>query len=442
MAERFGQPLMPWQRLVADVGGEMVEDEETGLLVPAYRDVVFSTPRQSGKTTEVLAWECQRAVGWEHLGPQRISYSAQTGADARKKLINDQKPILEPHKRALGIKRIYEAIGSEGIVWTNGSRLVLLNNTEAGGHGPTVDLGVKDELFSDYDDRRDQALVPSMATKAAGQVLSCSTMGTEDSVPWNRLVDSGRQAVEAGHRRGTAYFEWSAPDGADLDDPDVWWSFMPALGFTITEAVVANARQKMTHGEFVRAFGNRKTKADDRVLPESDWNVVCTSHAAPAGKPTFSLDVNPERTAGAIAAASPGVAELIEYRYTTSWLIERAVELSERWGQPWWVVHAAGPAGSFIADMEKAGLLVHPATEAELAKATGRIYSGVIERTVAIRQHQRLDEAAAAAAKRYIGDAFAWTRKNAAADVSSLVAITLALYGAETLAEPGELNIW
>lgn len=416
---------MPWQRMVADVGGEI--DPLTG--IPAYREVVVTVPRQNGKTTLVLGWECQRAAGWEHLGPQRISYSAQTGADARKKLVQDQKPILEPHKRALGIKRFYEAIGAEGIVWHNGSRLVLLNNTEAAGHGASVDLGVKDELFSDYDDRRDQALIPAMATKAFGQVLACSTMGTEDSVPWNSLVDRGRLAVELGKRSGIAYFEWSAGDDEDPDDPATWYGCMPALGHTITEAVVAHARATMKDGEFRRAFLNRKTKADDRVLPVADWDACSSPTVAPEGRPVFSLDVNPERSAGAIVAASAGVAELVEFRLTTGWLVGRAAELSEKWGRPWWVVDSTGPAASFISDMERAGLNVHPATPRELIEACGQFYDGVLDRRHRIRTHQRLDEAAAGAAKRAVGDAWAWTRKNAAADISPLVAATLALWG-------------
>lgn len=429
---------MPWQQMVADVGGEL--DPETG--IPCYRNVVVTVPRQNGKTTLVLAWECQRAIGWEHLGPQRISYSAQTGADARKKLIQDQKPIIEPHKKALGIKRIYEAIGAEGVVWQNGSRLVLLNNTEAGGHGPSVDLGVKDERFADYDDRRDQALTPAMATRAFGQQLDLSTMGTEDSIPWNALVERGRLAVDSGKRTGIAYFEWSAGDDDDPDDPDTWWGCMPALGHTITVPVVADARSNMKDGEFRRAFLNRKTKAEDRMLPVADWNAVCSPDVQPAGQPTFSLDVNPERSAGSIVVASPGVAELVDFRLTTGWLVARAADLSAKWGQPTWVVDSTGPAASFIPDMERAGMHVHPATPRELIEACGQFYDGVIERRLRIRYHQRFEEAAAGAAKRSIGDAWAWTRKSAAADISPLVAATLALWGASSPAPTKVVSLW
>lgn len=443
---------MPWQRLVADVGGELVEDED-GLLIPAYREVVFSVPRQNGKTSLVLAWECHRAIGWEHLGPQRISYSAQTGNDARKKLINDQKPILNPRKKALGIDRFYEASGGEGILWNNGSRLVLLSNTEASGHGPTVDLGVKDELFADYDDRRDQALIPAMATRSAGQVLACSTMGTEDSIPWNALVERGRLAVDLDQRHGLAYFEWSAHEDADLDDPNVWPTFMPAFGITIKAPAVSHARigGQMTDGEFRRAFGNLKTTTSDRVIPLAAWSAVCTADATPAGTVVFALDVNPERTGGAIVAASPGVAEVVPRlpadgfgALGTAWLVPRAVQLSASHANPLWLVDATGPAASLIPALESAGLRVRPVKPAELVSACAQFYDGVIDGRLRLRQHADLDRAAAGAAKRTIGDAWAWTRKTASADISTLVAATLALWGAGLPADDVDvsLNVW
>jgi len=140
--------------------------------------------------------------------------------------------------------------------------------------------------------------------------------------------------------------------------------------------------------------------------------------------------VNPERSAAAIVAASAGVAELVDYREAIGWLVPRAVDLSGRWSAPRWVVDSTGPAASLIPEMERAGLKVEPASAKDLVAACGQFYDGVIENRIRIRRHVRLDEAAAGAAKRAVGDAWAWTRKSAAADVSPLVAATLALWAA------------
>lgn len=416
---------MPWQQLVADVGGEI--DPETGL--PAYREVIVTVPRQSGKTTLVLGWELQRALGWQ--SPQRIVYSAQSGNDARKKLIEDQVPILEPRRKKLGIRRILRGMGNEAIEFVNGSRIVLLASTSDSGHGKTVDLGVRDEFFADVDDRRDQALVPAMATKAAAQVLTTSTMGTDESLPLNRAVARGRQAVLDDVRGGIAYFEWSAGVDEDPDDPATWWSCMPALGHTITERVVEHARQTLTDGEFRRAFCNQLTKADERVLPVVAWDAVCDPHVGPQGGLVFALDVNPERSAASIATAGAGpVGELVDYRPATGWVVARAKELDGRHGPTRWMVDVKGPAGSLISDLETAGLDVVPVNAQVMVEACGQFYDAVIGGTVRIRQHIKLDEAAAGAAKRRVGDAWAWARKSADADISPLVALTLAVAGA------------
>jgi phage terminase large subunit-like protein len=49
VARRIGLELLPWQRLVLSVAMEQVRGR------PAYRDVLVSVPRQSGKSTLVLA---------------------------------------------------------------------------------------------------------------------------------------------------------------------------------------------------------------------------------------------------------------------------------------------------------------------------------------------------------------------------------------------------
>lgn len=420
---------MPWQRLVAEVGGEI--DPATGL--PAYRNVALTVPRQSGKTTLILSWEVQRALGWAHLGPQHISYSAQTGNDARKKLIGDQVPILEPLRAKLQIRRILRGMGNEAVEFRNGSRITLMASAEDSGHGPSIDLGIKDELFADVDDRRDQALVPAMATKPFAQTVAASTMGTEASIPLNRLVERGRRAAEQGRTSGIAYFEWSADPDDDPDDPETWWGCMPALGLTITEAVVRDARGTLKDSEFRRAFLNQQTTSDERVIPASNWADVCDPNASPANGLTFAVDVNPERTSGSIAAASVGVAELVEWSEGTGWIVERARQLSDRWGRPVFVVDKNGPAGSLIGDLEAEGIDVHSAGPQDLVQATARFFDDVMEGRLALRSHPRLDSAAAGAAKRSVGDAWAWGRKSSAVDVSPLVAVTLALWGASTL---------
>jgi hypothetical protein len=435
---------MPWQCLVADVGGELVEDPETGLWIPAYREVIVTVPRQSGKTTLILAWEVHRANAIDLWGgPQRIVYSAQDGTAARRKLIEDQFPILEARKAKLGIATLRLAQGSEAVAFKNGSRVGLMASGADSGHGSTVDLAVKDEFFADDDDRRDQALVPAMSTRANAQMLTASTMGTDESVPLNAAVDRGRAAVDAGITFGTAYIEYSMGDDQDIEDRDAWWTWMPALGHTIGTAAVEHAKTLLPQqSEFERAYGNRRTSTrSDRVIPVARWDAVCSDTAAPTGRLTYALDINPDRSAGAIAAASAGVGELIEYRPSIGWMVGRAVDIDRQHGHGRWIIDPKGPAGSLVEAMRAKGLDVVEVGVPELVAACAQTYDGIMEGTLSIRRHHRLDEAAAAAVWRLIGDAKAWGRKNTAGDVCPLVALTLALWGAGK-PDQREPNIW
>jgi len=78
-------------------------------------------------------------------------------------------------------------------------------------------------------------------------------------------------AAELDSGSGLAFFEWSVPDDADIDDPEVWWQFMPALGWTIQPPAVAHARQSMSDGEFRRSFGNQWVDAAEAWLPPGAW---------------------------------------------------------------------------------------------------------------------------------------------------------------------------
>jgi hypothetical protein len=424
VAETLGQPLMPWQRQVADVGLELLEDGR-----PAYRGVAFTVPRQSGKTTLILSWEVQRAVGWAQTmgAPQRIAYSAQTGKDAREKLLDDQVPLLNPRRRLLGIDKVIRTNGSEQVVWKNGSRIGLLASSEDSGHGKSIDLGVKDELFADVDFRRDQSLTPAMATRAFAQVLTASTAGTAESIALNETVTAGREAVEAGRDTGIAYFEWSASEQDDPADPATWWTCMPALGRTITLEVVEHAYQTLPIGEFKRAFLNIPTASDERVIPKPAWDAICDPNLE-ATSEVFAFDVNPERSAAGIVAVGAGpIVEVVDYRPGVGWLVERIVELNDRY-QARFAVDRSGPAGAFVDELELKKIPLVDLKPNDVVRATGSFYDGVIESKFRVRANADLDRAVAGAAKRAVGDAWTWGRKSSSVDISLLVAASLGLW--------------
>src|SRR5258708_4719476 len=170
----LGQPFMPHQRDIAAVGCEI--DGRTGL--PAYRRVIVTVPRQTGKTTLFLTWQIHRCTAprWRH--PQRSAFTAQSGKDARDKWMDELFPLIR-RSRALKplVGRIYEGMGNEYIRFTNGSLIRLLSTSASSGHSKTLHQAVQDEISHDTGNPRDQALGPAMITVEDAQTLVCSTAG-------------------------------------------------------------------------------------------------------------------------------------------------------------------------------------------------------------------------------------------------------------------------
>lgn len=419
VAELLGTPLQPWQAQVADVALEMLPN---GL--PAYREIVVLVPRQSGKTSLCLALEVHRALKFG--SPQNIAYTAQTGFEARKKLIDDQAPILMRSALSAAVEHVFRVSGGEGILFKGGSRINVVASSLSAGHGAVTDLAVLDESWMDLDDRREQALIPSMATRRAAQILIVSTAGYEGSVYLKRKVDAGRDAVTNGLTTGMAYFEWSAEDDDDPADRNAWRRCMPALGHTIDQSVVEHAFRTMNEDEFRRAFLNQWTTAEERVLPAALWNACNSADVAPAGGLMFGIDLNAERTAAAIVVAdSSGRCEVIEAGLPVSRLIDRATEvaLKQNTGV---VLDARGPAGMFMPEIEAKGVKVYDYSFVQVAQACGRLFDAVADGQIAVRRHPRLDAAVAGARRRESGDAWMWSRKATSTDLSPLVALTLA----------------
>lgn len=484
VAAKIGQPFMPWQRLVADVGGEI--DPLTGL--PAYREVRVTIPRQSGKTTLFLSWQINRCVSrrWRH--PQRSAFTAQTGKDARDKWIDELFPLIRNSqlKNLVSAKgsrlEINEGMGNESIRFKTGSIIRLLSTSASSGHSKTLHQAVMDEVWHDTDDRREQGLRPAMITVQDAQLLVCSTAGTEASIVLNRKVETGREAVEADMGSGVAYFEWSAPDDWNPDDEETYFSFMPALcpappcrcapsgeawRHTITIKALRAERGAMEDAEFKRAYGNVKTGRKDlkwQVISQPDWLALLDESSTAKDPLVFAIDTTPERTFSSIAAVGARAdgdlhGEVVDHSDGTSWVTARAVDLNARWKPARWVVDAGGAAGFLIPSLTAAGLVVDSMTSRQVGQAYGMFRSAasseeqgqVAESAEALtgapgealseayvvpkikvrlgRHGGALAAAVEGAATRRVGDGTTWDRKSTSTVISPLVALTNAVFG-------------
>jgi hypothetical protein len=429
-------PLMPWQRDVIDTAMEI--DPDTGRL--AYREIILTVPRQSGKTSLILATAVHRALGFGRR--QNITYAAQTRNDARKKWEDDHVVALE-NSALRKLFRTRKTNGNAAIIWRNGSQHGIVANTEKSGHGGTLDLAFVDEAFAQVDNRLEQAFKPAMVTRANAQMWVVSTAGTDASVYLKQKITSGRAAVEAGLTKGICYIEYSAPDDADPRDEDVWWACMPAVGHTIERDAIRADFASMDLVEFQRAYLNQWPDRNpvEQVIPDEAWSALADTSSVPLDPVAFAVDVNPERTAAAIAIAGhrpDGLShtEVVDTRSGTGWVVARVKELQARHAPLAWVLDPASSAGSLLPDLQAAGIEPLLVTGREMAQACGAFFEDVVEHKGLRHIDQRpLNAALACARRRPVGDAWAWGRRSSDGDISPLVAVTLARHGLAT-AEP------
>lgn len=448
---------MPWQRHVVDVALEV--DPATGRLV--HREVRLTVPRQSGKTTLILAMIVHRALAARGYGGgrQRMIYTAQDRNSAREKVLDDFVPVLDDARAMRGRYTVRKANGSEGIRFAGGSRLGLIAGTKRSGHGPTLDLGLLDEAFAQRDDRIEQAMKPTMITRPSPQYWVVSTAGDDDSTYLNRKIESGRALIVAGEPSSVAYFDWSAADsldGIDPADPAVWRRCMPALGHTVSEAVIRAEYETMRDGEegiagFARAYLNIKNVgAVVTVIPLPWWRDCADPDGQIDGHVVLAADIAPDRSWGAIALAGrradelPQV-EIVASREGTDWMLAELVELSRRNGDAPVVIDEASPAVTLMHGLRTAEVDVTVTSAKDMAAACGLLYDANRNRAWRHLGDPILEQALKAAATRPLGDgAWGWRRRDGGAEICTLVAATEAHWGLLTLPEPivvGAMNL-
>lgn len=476
---------MPYQQHVWDVALEL--DDEGRF---AYDAIDLTIMRQSGKTTLEFAkstWRLTVAPGLKKpdgkkWGRQRALYTAQRRNDARKKLEQEFAVLLReapesfreiqnPRARPASPTEWKLSLnnGAEHILFGRGNYFQIDAPSKDAGHSDSIDDANLDEIWALQNDDVEQGVGPTQATRWNAQMWRLSTAGDDKSYYMWPMVRGGRtisctcgaqflDECSCGYtpKGRTAYFEWSLPEDADIDDEDLWWEHMPALGRTISPEFVRSqlekARLKPEEGGedlWRRGYGNQWVKVpllggETRLskMPAEAWlNTTVGFVDIPVmnpGEVTLAFDVAPGGAWSSIGIAagsqsSPYV-ELVDHAEATGWLPQRIVELVARWRPSAVGFDQAGPAGA-LADvireaLRRAGLdadVIKPLTSADYKAACGAFYFDVIEGRLARLEGQGpLDAAGYDATERRISDAWVWDRKSATVPITPLVSVTVA----------------
>lgn len=417
----------------------------------AAKDVGVDEPRQNGKGSIL---EVREMAGALLFGERLIVHSAHeqaTSSEHHLRLV----ALIEESGFSHRVRKVVHGKGSEAILFVDGARILFKTRTGGGGRGFTGDLVVLDEAMI-LSEAAIAALIPTMAARSvhgnpqtwyAGSAVDQTKH--EHGVAFARLRERGLARDPR-----VAWFEWSVegdnPDEvpeAVRKDPRSWAQANPGMGVRISEEHIANeCNGALGRREFcVERLGVGDWPATDGSGDGLDfdvWTACQDPESAMLDPICLAFDVNPERSHGAIGAASYRPdghlhVEVIDYRPGTKWIPARLAELVGRHPCIGIKVDDTGPAGGLIPDCTQLMLPVQTVTAKEHGQAVGLLIDLVGEHTVHHGGQPELDAAVKGARKRSLGEAFAWARKTSTVDISPLVACTLALRGAVDAGQAG-----
>lgn len=430
MAELLGWSLHPWQRHAGDVALEYDRATRT----PSYRTVGVSVARQNGKTTLV----CARIALQLIVPGQTIAYTAQDRNMARFKWDEHVRVLMATPFRER-VEHVARVNGSEALVMENGSRYVIVTPGENAARSMSLDLAVIDEAYAHRSMALVSALGPTMAARAHAQLWVLSNAGTFESVLWRHYTDTGRAQIE-NPLASLCWLEWSS-DTDDVLDHRGWADANPSLDLPggVQSAALSDAALTLDDDSFRREHLNQWVDLAASVgIDAATWEACRDDSLVPSSAIVLALDATPERdraalvAAGNIAGRTP--LEVVDHAADVDRVVARTIEIAQR-HRAVVLVERGGPAASAIPTLESAGLVVRAVSVTDFVRACGDFHDAAVHGRLSHRGDYRLTDAVANATKRSVGDAWAWRRRGGA-DISPLVAATLARWGIVTDALP------
>ena len=460
--------LDPWQEFCVRVV-LAVKMREHGEKWAALRAAIL-VARQNGKGEVLLAL----TLYWLFLSNPRedrlivhTAHEFKTSSEAflRLKAVIDANDWLS--RRVL---KVATSHGEEGYSLLDGRRLRFLARSLNSGRGFTGDKVILDEA-QQMSQHAMGALMPTLSARPNPQIVEAGTVPSErnDSEHWTDTMVKGRK----GSAKRLAWIEFNAaekvPRQAELDPLHPWWieavvAGNPSLGRRHDWDWIDEERDTLSYADYVRERLNIwSSDPPGMVIPLSVWEALAQPGSKMVGRRAIAIDAPPGLSSAVICAMGRNQhgqwhGEVVEQHRQTDWLAVRVAEVVRKNEEVAAVVIDPGsPAGALIADIEAEGVEVTRVTMQQHAAACGMLYSRATQPEVdeetdepmvdpvdpALPKRQLvhlgdeiLSNALKAATKRPGPDgAWLWNRRDSGANISPMVALTLAGYGLSTLPE-------
>ena len=306
----------------------------------------------------------------------------------------------------------------------------------------------------------------SQTTKSfwSGQLWGISNAGTAKSVVLRKQRDAGLALIASweelvvsegmdplawaeGHDTGTALFEWSAPDGCALDDEAGLLQANPSCGWggMTLRSLRADIDGMDEAGFRTEVLCQWVTSDVEPYIDPDAWDELADpSSAIPAdGRVVLSVDVSADRSTSYVAAAgmnADGVAhvEVIARRDGVLWVPGYLDRVRAAWpGVREVAVQSKGCPASELADaLSERGWAVHPIEGRSLGAVAGRLLDRVTDGALRHPAQPVASQQVRLAVTRRLGEVEVWIRRDSAAQISGLVAMSQALWALECCDAP------
>lgn len=435
VATKAGLHLDDWQQHVLHSALRASDEDGTW----AALEVGVEVSRQNGKGGIL---EARELAGIYAFGERFIVHSAHLVDTSLEAMLRLLDLIEDTPDFNHTIKRVVRTNGREAIEFMSGQRIRFRTRTKGGGRGFTGDCLLLDEAMF-LPEMTVAALFPSLSARPNPQVWYTGS-AVDQMVHDHGSVFARIRRRGIAQEAGVCYLEWSAPYEIDtvgdyLDDREGWRAANPAMGIRINERFVETERRAMDARSFAverLGVGDWPEEHDaNEVIDWEEWTGLADNRSVMLDPICLAFDVTPSRDRCSIAAAGlrpDGLlhAEVVDYRRNTGWVAKRLAELVAKQHVHSVVYDAKSPAAALRKQLEGEFVDADQIDARGYADACGAFQDLIADKRLRHLAQDELNSAVKNAATRPLGDAWAWSRKISAADISPLVAVTLALWQA------------
>jgi phage terminase large subunit-like protein len=431
--EDMGVTFDPWQH---GIGAAALGKRADGKYAATVGGIVLSIPRQVGKTFLVgmiVIALCVLFPGLTVLWTAHRTRTATKTFQSLKAMTTRKK--IKPH-----MLEPRNTNGEQEIRFRNGSTIMFGAREQGFGRGfDEVDVEVFDEAQI-LTEKALEDIVPAanQSRQPSGALLFFMGTPPRPGDPGEEFTNRRNKAL-SGKADNMLYVELSADADADPDDRRQWAKANPSFPIHTPVESMERMRENLTDdASYMReALGVWDAKGGSQVIDPTTWSLVSDPASMAIDHLALAVDIAPDRSVASVALAGQRAdglwhIELDEHRNGVGWVIPWVVARCER-NQIRAVVVDGGrsPAASLVDDFEKAGVKVTTTSAADMSSACARFFDGAMEQSFRHTDQPQVNVSLSTASKRPIGDAWGWNRKGEASDITPIVAVTLALWGAQ-----------